>query len=69
MRAWTKGSPDLLPLLTAILLLACWLKSLDNYLRDNTQAWLMGADGRYERTSPGDEPAHSAQNHLLQILD
>ena len=44
-------------------------EALDNYLRDNTQAWLMGADGRYERTSPGDEPAHSAQSHLLQILD
>ncbi len=43
-------------------------EALDNYLRDNTQAWLMGEDGRYTRTTPGDAQPHSAQKYLLEKL-
>ncbi len=41
---------------------------LDNYLADNTQAWLLQADGSYVRLTPGDQPLHSAQQHLLAQL-
>ena len=40
-------------------------EALDNYLADNTDAWLLQPDGRYERMVPGDAPAHSAQRVLL----
>ena len=40
-------------------------EALANYLADNTQAWLLDADGHYERATPGDEPPHSAQQALL----
>lgn len=39
------------------------------YLRDNTQAWLMGEDGEYRRAQPGPgEPPVSAQQQLLTEL-
>jgi len=40
-------------------------ETLQNYLDDNVQAWLLDADGRYRRATPGDAPAHSAQDWLL----
>jgi polyphosphate kinase len=41
-------------------------ETLDNYLRDNTQAWMLGADGRYTRRQPAaGELPHSAQQALL----
>jgi polyphosphate kinase len=43
-------------------------EALANYLEDNTQAWQLRADGRYERTQPGDAPPHSAQRTLLATL-
>jgi polyphosphate kinase len=43
-------------------------EALANYLEDNTQAWQLRADGRYERTQPGDAPPHSAQRTLLAKL-
>ena len=42
------------------------LKDLNLYLRDNTQAWILGADGSYTRSQPGSEPPVSAQEELLQ---
>jgi polyphosphate kinase len=39
---------------------------LDSYLRDNRNAWSLGADGVYRRLSPGDDPPFSAQEHLMQ---
>ena len=41
-------------------------ETLQNYLDDNVQAWLLDADGRYRRATPGDAPAHSAQDWLLE---
>ena len=38
------------------------------YLEDNSQAWLLLPDGRYEQVSPGKQPAHSAQEQLLAQL-
>ncbi|MGI9333982.1 MAG: polyphosphate kinase 1 [Gammaproteobacteria bacterium] len=35
------------------------------YLRDNSQAWEMRADGSYERAQPGAEEPFRAQSHLL----
>lgn len=43
-------------------------EALDNYLVDNTHAWELKPDGRYERLSPGDAMPHSAQHHLLARL-
>jgi polyphosphate kinase len=40
------------------------LEDLTRYLEDNSQAWQLQADGRYERIAPGPE-ARSAQAELL----
>jgi polyphosphate kinase len=42
------------------------LRDLEVYLRDNTQAWELRADGSYERVVSGDAVPLSAQQHLLQ---
>jgi len=42
------------------------VRELESYLADNTQAWLLGPDGRYERAVPsGDEEPYSVQQALL----
>ncbi len=41
------------------------LEDLTRYLEDNSQAWRLLPDGRYERLSPGQEPPRSAQAELL----
>lgn len=38
---------------------------LDVYLKDNTFAWQMNAEGRYDRLTPGDEEPFSAQQFLI----
>lgn len=44
-------------------------EELENYLVDNTQAWLLKSDGHYERATPGpDEMPYSAQQALLAKL-
>jgi polyphosphate kinase len=40
-------------------------EAIANYLADNTQAWLLHADGHYERATPGTAKPHSAQQDLL----
>ncbi len=40
-------------------------EALDNYLRDNTQAWLLDAQGQYHRAMPDGAAPHSAQLSLL----
>jgi polyphosphate kinase len=40
-------------------------EGLANYLADNTQAWVLKADGHYERTTPDGHKPHSAQQALL----
>ena len=41
------------------------LEDLTRYLDDNSQAWTLLSDGRYERLSPGNERPRSAQSELL----
>ncbi|MGH8299600.1 MAG: polyphosphate kinase 1 [Steroidobacteraceae bacterium] len=41
------------------------LDDLTRYLGDNSQAWDLLPDGRYQRLSPGKEPPRSAQAQLL----
>jgi polyphosphate kinase len=41
------------------------LEDLTRYLEDNSQAWRLLPDGRYQRVSPGKEPPRSAQAELL----
>ncbi|MEX1829060.1 polyphosphate kinase 1 [Luteibacter sp. CQ10] len=54
------------PILEPALAERVYAETLDNYLRDNTQAWLLGADGRYTRSEPATgEAPHSAQQALL----
>lgn len=43
-------------------------ETLEFYLEDNTQAWIMHADGTYTRLQPQDAPAQSAQTALLKKL-
>jgi polyphosphate kinase len=44
-------------------------EELDNYLRDNTQAWMLGGDGNYTQLQPQPgEAAYSAQGSLLAKL-
>ena len=43
------------------------LRDLNLYLSDNTHAWILGADGSYTRTQPGDAPAVSAQDQLMEL--
>jgi polyphosphate kinase len=54
------------PILDTELAARVYGETLENYLRDNTQAWLLGADGRYTRHQPArGEAPHSAQQALL----
>jgi polyphosphate kinase len=41
-------------------------ESLASALADNTQAWLLGSDGRYTRAQPGSHRRCSAQQVLLE---
>jgi polyphosphate kinase len=41
-------------------------ETLQNYLDDNVQAWLLNAEGQYCRATPGDATPHSAQRWLLE---
>jgi polyphosphate kinase len=43
-------------------------ESLENYLADNTQAWLLQSDGTYRRVSHGNARRRSAQAVLLGDL-
>jgi polyphosphate kinase len=40
-------------------------EGLENYLVDNTQAWILQPDGRYVREQPGKAMPHSAQANLM----
>ncbi len=42
------------------------LRDLETWLADNTNAWLLQADGTYRRSTPGTEPPFSAQQALLE---
>lgn len=54
------------PILEPELARRVYEETLENYLRDNTQAWLLGSDGRYTRSHPAKgEVPHSAQQALL----
>jgi polyphosphate kinase len=44
------------------------MRELGIYLADNTQAWMLHADGSYERLQPGDSAPVSAQTTLLESL-
>jgi polyphosphate kinase len=41
------------------------LRDLETWLADNVNAWLMGADGSYVRTTPGLATPVSAQQAML----
>jgi polyphosphate kinase len=57
------------PLLDPELSARAKTESLDNYLADNLDAWVLQPDGRYVRLTPEDDAApHSAQSSLLAKL-
>lgn len=41
-------------------------ETLQNYLDDNVQAWLLDTEGQYQRATPADATPHSAQRWLLE---
>ena len=43
-------------------------EALENYLADNLHAWILHADGHYERATLGENMPHSAQQSLLAKL-
>ena len=53
------------PILAPELAARVFEETLANGLADNTQAWLLGSDGRYVRAESGDNPPYSAQQRLL----
>ncbi|WEN14348.1 polyphosphate kinase 1 [Rhodanobacter sp. AS-Z3] len=54
------------PILDPELAARVFEETLANSLADNTQAWLLGSDGRYVRATPGEHPPRSAQLELLE---
>ncbi|KRE89656.1 polyphosphate kinase [Frateuria sp. Soil773] len=56
------------PILDPPLAARVFEETLANGLADNTQAWLLGSDGRYTRATPGGHPPHSAQQTLLNRI-
>jgi polyphosphate kinase len=56
------------PIVDAELARRVYAEALENYLADNTQAWLLDAGGRYRRAVPGADMPHSAQATLLTRL-
>ena len=42
------------------------VEDLETYLADNEQAWILKANGTYERANLSDAPSVSAQRVLLQ---
>ena len=53
------------PILDPELAARVFEETLANGLADNTQAWLLGSDGRYVHAEPGENPPYSAQQGLL----
>ncbi len=56
------------PILDADLAQRVYEEALETYLADNVQAWILHADGHYERATPGAQEPHSAQQSLLTKL-
>ena len=56
------------PVLDPVLKKRVIREGLQPYLEDNSQAWMMGADGNYERQRPRRAKARSAQEELLLML-
>jgi polyphosphate kinase len=42
------------------------IEDLETYISDNTQAWILRADGVYERSTSEDAPSVTAQDKLLR---
>jgi polyphosphate kinase len=56
------------PIVDPVLAQRVYDEALANFLADNTQAWMLHADGNYVRTEPGEDMPHSAQLALLARL-
>lgn len=41
-------------------------EGLQNYLSDNTNAWILNADGSYKQATPGNAKPRTAQDYLLE---
>ena len=41
-----------------------------NYLKDNTQAWILSGDGAWQQLQPAaGETPHTAQEYLLKVIN
>lgn len=54
------------PILEPHLAARVFHETLQNYLDDNVQAWLLDAEGRYHRAGSAEAPPHSAQRWLIE---
>ncbi|HET9485018.1 MAG TPA: polyphosphate kinase 1, partial [Xanthomonadales bacterium] len=56
------------PILDPALARRVYEEGLENYLADNTHAWMLEPDGSYTPVKPGGAPPHSAQQHQIAKL-
>lgn len=53
------------PVLDKRLAQRVYQETIETYLADNAQAWILGSDGRYRRAKPGSQKPRLAQDELL----
>ena len=41
-------------------------EAVELYLADNSQAWILGTDGKYKKAKPGNQKPRAAQEELMQ---
>jgi polyphosphate kinase len=54
------------PVLDERLAQRVYQEAIEVYLADNSQAWILGQDGKYKRAKPGNQKPRVAQEELLQ---
>jgi len=53
------------PVLDERLAQRVYQEAIEVYLADNSQAWILGSDGKYKRAKPGNQKPRVAQEELL----
>jgi len=56
----------LFPVLDERLAQRVYQEAIEVYLADNSQAWILGPDGKYKKAKPGSQKSRVAQEELMQ---